>query len=453
MMGGDDEDDNHPLSVSPPNSPPDSPAAPVAPPMETPEARKAVKKPAVVDKVTESATTKAVDKAAETEEKSRHAHKMRPTRGRNWGRGGIIVRKPQRSSVIGSTSSRSNSHEVENVTAPPASRGRGIGTAMRSRPFKRGTLARSVSSTEGNDMSEVVTKTLARSGSPTGFVAVNTPHPPVGAGPSNWLDDYQTEDGLPLSSFAAGAGMPRATGSPSKPLPPPRSRGQEETSGSGKKNSKLLQSKQDLPAAPVLFSFKDLRKIFGGGNPGSIMASTTQDGRVNAVVKYSAYICLSPDAHFDPPGTMCDNAEMLDIDGEEDPLDGDTIYPVWKKIDKMWMYCGDYTQGLRRTVPAEKWRNSNEAVRKYWAKKVQETEWGRDFLVMRGFRRHGEIKNNTVQEVMGYFDLVSALPIVDSVFSYKRKTQLNERDGGGVSPIIAFFIILCFSLRPVVRLP
>lgn len=440
MIGGDDEDHNHPVSISPP----DSPAAPMAPPMETPEARRTGKKPVTIEKVVESVAEKAAEKVAEA--KPRPVQKMRPTRGRG-GSKAATSRRSQGGSVIGSTSSRSNSHEAESVAAPPP-RGRGIGTATRSRPFRRGGgMVKSVSSNEGNDTGEAIsTPMVAKASSKpdvsSGFVAVNTPHPPLGAGPSNWLDDYEN---LPLSSFPAGGGNPRPAGSPA--LPPPR--GQTVASpGTQKRNPKRLQPQQDLPEEPVLFSLKDIRVIYGGGNPGSIIANVTQGGQQDAVVEYASYICLSPDAHFDPPGTMCDNAEMLDIDGQEDPLDSDTIYPVWRKIGKMWMYCGDYTQGARRMVPVQTWKNSSEIVRKFWAKKVQDTEWGREFLVRKGFRRHGEIKNNSVQEVLGYFALVCvSLPQV-IFLAVKWGAQLNRKyNNRHITDYYIFSVDLCFPLH------
>lgn len=399
MMGSDDDDD-HPVSASS--------TAPVAP-MEIPESRRAATKPAATEVVTEEAAEKAAEK------KRRPVPKMRPTRGRDLrGRGGttmrgITSRKSFKGGIIGSTSSRSNSHETEPVVAPPARR---YGTARRAQPFKKGGgTTRSSSSAVGSDgsgdISMPTTKTTPLLGGASGFVAVNTPTPPIGSGPSNWADDWQQEDGTPISALPAGAGVARAGSSPLKSLPPPRSKGKAvESPGTPGENSKRLQAQQDLPTNPALFSTKDLKAIFGGGNPASTIANVTTDGQQNAVVQYTSYICLTSDAHFDPPGTMCDNAAMIDIDGQEDPLDNETIYPVWKKIGKGWMYCGDYTQGKREMVSVFTWKNSNEAVKKYWAKKVQETEWGREFLVRKGFRQHGEIRNNSVAEVLGYFSIV-----------------------------------------------
>lgn len=408
VMLGSDGDDVHPAFASP--------TAPVAPPMGTPESRRAPKKPAVAQLVAEVVAEEAAKKAAEVEKKRRPVSKMRPTRGGGpRGRGGtmrgITSRKPQGGSIIGSTSSPSGSREPESVIAPPPARG--YGTARRAQPFKKGgATARSSSSSAvgsdaSGDISMPATKTTSLLGGTSGFVAVNKPTPPIGSGPSNWIDDWQKGDGTPLSSLPAGAGVVRTGSSPLKPLPPPRSKGKAvESPDSPRKSSKRLQAQQDLPSNPALFSSKDLRAIFGGGNPGSIIANVTPDGQQNAVVQYASYICLSPDAHFDPPGTMCDNAAILDVDGQEDPLDSETIYPVWKKIGKAWMYCGDYTQGKREMVSVDTWKSSNEIVKKYWAKKVQETEWGREFLVRKGFRHHGEIKNNSVAEVLGYFSIV-----------------------------------------------
>lgn len=421
MMGSDDDDDDHPVSVSP--------TAPVAPPMEIPESRRAAEKPAATKVVTEEAA----EKAAEVEKKRRLIPKMRPTRGRLRGRGGaamrgITSRKSLRGSIIGSTSSRSNSHEIESVIAPPARR---YGTARRAQPFKKGgATTRSSSSAMGSDGSGDISmpaiKTTPLLGGASGFVAVNTPTPPIGSGPSNWADDWQQEDGTPISALPAGAGVARAGSSPLKSLPPPRSKGKAvESPSTPGENSKRIQAQQDLPPNPVLFSTKDLKAIFGGGNPASTIANVTSEGQQNAVVQYASYICLTSDAHFDPPGTMCDNAAMLDIDGQEDPLDSETIYPVWKKVGKAWMYCGDYTQGKREMVSVFTWKNSNEAVKKYWAKKVQETEWGREFLVRKGFRQHGEIRNNSVAEVLGYFSIVRIFLPANNM----EQARFNEKCG------------------------
>lgn len=438
MMGGDD--DGHPASASP--------LAPVAPPMETPESRRAGKKPATTETVVDTQGVEAAEKATKVEKRSRPA-KMRPTRGGgSRGRGGTmrgtISGRPRGGGAIRSISPRPSSHELEPAVAPtPRSTAptRGYGTARRAQPFKRGgATSRSSSSARGSDASEgtsapmPATKTSSMLDLPSRFIAVNTP------GPSTLLDDWDLE-GTPLSALPAGAGVARTGSSPLKPLPPPRSKGKAVESP--RRNSKRLQT-QDLPPRPFLFSSKDLRAIFGGGNPGSIIANVTPEGQRNAVVEYASYICLSLDAHFDPPGTMCDNAAILDVDGQEDPLDSQTVYPVWRKVGKAWLYCGDYTQGKREMVSVGAWKNSNEGVKKYWAKKVQETEWGREFLVRKGLRGHGEIKNNSVADVLGYFEMVGFLLLpVDTI----------EGEAGAVQnkPRLLIVVESYFSLHPRVR--
>lgn len=403
MMDSDDNDD-HSVSTSP--------HAPVAPPMEITGSRRAGKKPATTEPVN-TVAKEVAEKAAEVEKQRRPVLKMRPTRGGGpRGRGGTMrgntSRLPKGGGTMGSTSSRSDSQEPEPVVAPPV---RGYGTARRAQPFKKGGATRSSSSAMGSDTGEniptPVNKVTSLLSSSSRFVAVNKPTPPMGSGPSNWLDDWQMEDGTPLSALPAGASVARTSTSLQKSLPPPRFKGKDvESPESPKKNYKRLHNQPDLPANPVLFSAKDLRAIFGGGSPGSIIVNVAKEGQQNAVVEYASYICLSPDAHFDPPGTMCDNAAVLDVDGQEDPLDSETVYPVWKKVGKAWMYCGDYTQGKREIVSVNTWKNSSAVVKKHWAKKVQETEWGRESLVRKGFRHHGEIKNNSVAEVLGYFAIV-----------------------------------------------
>lgn len=339
-------------------------------------------------------------------EKKRPVQKMVPTRGgmrgrlsgRGRGRGG---------GTLGSTGSRSDSKEHETAPAPSTNHAKGMGTGRRSKPFARGTAqARSVTSSGGSDgetMKELTTPALAPAPAQSnGFVAVNTPRPPEGPGPSNWMgNDDEDDDPTPLSMLPAGAGKNRPFGEASpRALPPPRSQAYS-PEPSPQQNSKRVAF--TTPPEPVLFSAKELRATFGGGNPGSIIVNITQEGQANQVVKTPSYICLSPDAHFDPPGTMCDNAEVLDIYGQEDPLDSRTVYPVLKKINKMYMYCGDYTQGAREMIPVTRWKKSSEAVRKFWAKKVQDTEWGREFLVRKGFLKRGEIKNILLPEIMSYF--------------------------------------------------
>lgn len=324
----------------------------------------------------------------------------------------ITSRQPKGGSVVDSISSRPDSREHEPVVAPPPARG--YGTARRAKPFKRsGAAARSSSSAMESDTGENIPTPRAKPtsllSSVSGFGAFSRPTPPTGPGRSNWIEDWQTENGAPLSTLPAGAGVVRTGSSPLKSLPPPRSKDTTmESPGSSRRNSKRLHTEQDLPAYPALFSSKDLRAIFGGGNPGSVIVNVTKEGQQNAVVEYPTYICLSPDAHFDPPEAMCDNAAILDVDGQEGLPDSQAVYPVWKKVGKAWMYCGDYTQGERETVSVDTWNNSNISVRKYWAKKIRDTEWGREFLVRKGFRLPGEMRNIPIAEILGYFSIVRA---------------------------------------------
>lgn len=398
MIMDSDDDDDHSLSVS------------LVAPMESHGGEKSTTTESVVDIIAKGAA----EKANEVEKKSRSFHKMRPTRAKPLGRGGTVMGTTSRQfkggSVVGSTSSRPDSHEHEPVIAPPPARG--YGTARRAKPFKRGGAAiRSSSSAMESDTGENIPTPTAKAtsliSSASGFGDFSRPTPPMGPGRSNWIEDWQAEDGTPLSALPAGAGVVRTGSSSLKSLPPPRSKNTAMGSPeSPNKNSKRLHAEQDLPAHPVLFSSKDLRAIFGGGNPGSIIANVTIEGQQNAVVEYPAYICLSPDAHFDLPRTMCDNAAILDVDGQDDPPDSQTVYPVWTKVGKAWMYCGDYTQGKREMVSVDTWKNSNITVRKYWAKKIRDTEWGREFLVRKGFRLHGEMRNISIAQILGYFSIV-----------------------------------------------
>lgn len=405
VVMGSDDDDGHPSSVSL--------HSPVAHPIEIAESHGVGKKLTTTKSVLDVTAKEVAEKAAEVEKKSRPVPKMRPTRG-GRGRGGTMrgttSRQSKGGSVVGSISSRQDSREHEPVVAPPPARR--YGTARRAQPFKRGgATVRSSSSAMESDTGENIPTPIAKPtsllSSVSKFNAFSKPTPPMGPGRSNWIEDWRTEDGAPLSTLPAGAGAVRTGSSPLKSLPPPRSKDTAmESRESSRGNSKRLHAEQDLPIHPVLFSSKDLRAIFGGGNPGSIIANVTKEGQQNAVVEYPTYICLSPDAHFDPPGTMCDNAAILDVDGQDDPPDGQTVYPVWKKVGKAWMYCGDYTQGEREMVSVDTWNNSNLSVRKYWAKKIRDTEWGREFLVRKGFRLSGEMRNIHIAEILGYFSIV-----------------------------------------------
>jgi hypothetical protein len=249
-------------------------------------------------------------------------------------------------------------------------------TGRRSRPYKRGGTTRASVSSMDEDEETQFTPIIPSSRKP-GFTAVNTPR--------TWADDHGLEaENRAISSFPAGAG-PAST---KKPIPPAK--------------------RVDQVA---LFTPKDLRGIYGGGNPGLICATVKAEDIARAVIRTRNYICLSPDAHFKPPGTICDNAEMLDIYGQDDPIDRRVAtVPVLRKVDKLWMYCGNYKVGDRRMVTLAEWHEGGENVKKHWAKKVQDTEWGREWLVRKGWLVHGEIRNVSLDEILGYFRIVGYFP-------------------------------------------
>ncbi|KAH0614194.1 uncharacterized protein H6S33_006080 [Morchella sextelata] len=366
-MDDDDDADYYTLPLPPPAQ-----AAPVAP--MTVEAPKATPKPLIPpSKQTKqgggtTGGSASETSAAATSKPPRPVQKMvpsrgRPTRGRGISRGRIAI-----SSSSSSSSSSNGSPEPEEVPNIPRRGGLGV-TGRRSRPYKRGGTTRASVSSVDEDEETQFTPIIPSSRKP-GFTAVNTPR--------TWADDHGLEaENRAISSFPAGAG-PAST---KKPIPPAK--------------------RVDQVA---LFTPKDLRGIYGGGNPGLICATVKAEDIARAVIRTRNYICLSPDAHFKPPGTICDNAEMLDIYGQDDPIDRRVAtVPVLRKVDKLWMYCGNYKVGDRRMVTLPEWREGGENVKKHWAKKVQDTEWGREWLVRKGWLVHGEIRNVSLDEILGYF--------------------------------------------------
>lgn len=247
-------------------------------------------------------------------------------------------------------------------------------TGRRSRPFRRGGTTR-ISVLSVDEDEETQFTPIIPSSRMSGFTAVNTPR----------TRNDETENRA-ISSFPAGAGPASST---KKPIPPAKTAVEQ----------------------VALFTPKDLRGIYGGGNAGHICATVKADDITRAVIRTHNYICLSPDAHFKPPGTIGDNAEMLDIYGQDDPIDKRvTTVPVFRKVDRLWMYCGNYKVGERRMVTLAEWREGGENVKKHWAKKVQDTEWGREWLVRKGWLVHGEIRNVSLDEILGYFAIVGYPP-------------------------------------------
>ncbi|KAI5838354.1 hypothetical protein DFP73DRAFT_564736 [Morchella snyderi] len=366
-MAMDEDNDADYYSIPPPLP---AQAAPVAP--MTVEAPKATPKPMVPPSkktmqgggMTGGSASEA--SAAATSKPPRPVQKMvpsrgRPTRGRGISRGRIAI-----SSISSSSSSSNGSPELEEVLHVPRRGGLGV-TGRRSRPFKRGPTRVSASSLDEDEETQF-TPIIPGSGR-GGFTAVNTP--------LTWAEEAEKRA---ISAFPAGAGPASST---KKPIPPAKTADQV-----------------------TLFTQKDLRGIYGGGSPGHICATVKADDIARAVIRAHNYICLSPDAHFKPPGTIRDNAEMLDIYGQDDPIDRRVgTVPVLRKVDKLWMYCGNYKVGERRMVTLAEWREGGENVRKHWAKKVQDTEWGREWLVRKGWLVHGEIRNVSLDEILEYFGI------------------------------------------------
>lgn len=371
-----DEDDAEYYSLPPPPPPPPVPApAPVAP--MTTETPKASPKPlfSPVKQTPQSKDMAGAASKASVVSKSkpiRPVQKMVPSRGRPTRARGVTR---GRIAISSCSSSNRSSPEAEEVPSPPKRGGIGIGTGRRSRPFKRGSVRASVSSADENEEPQFTP--ILSSSRRGGFTAVNTPR--------TWVDDLEAENRSP-SNPPSGAGP-----SSKKPIPPPRSRRAADV---------------DTPDEVALFSVKDLRAIYGGGNPWSICATVKPEDMAHAVVRTRNYICLSPDAHFKPPGTICDNAEMLDIYGQEDPV-GNRLaaIPVFRKVNTSWVYCGHYKVGERRMVSVDEYHEGSKIVRNHWAKKVKDTEWGREWLVRKGWLVHGEIRNVTLTEVLGFFDI------------------------------------------------
>lgn len=194
-----------------------------------------------------------------------------------------------------------------------------------------------------------------------------------------------------LSSLPAGiSGTPT-----SKPLPPAAS--QRRTP-----SSRALAT--NLPTTPTLFSMRALKVLLGAGSPTKTVAKVTTD-----LLGCEYYICFSQDLHFNPPAQVGADAELVDIYGKETPLLA-TVYPVFKRINKSFMYCGDYQVGSCKIIPHRVWQNSSESVRRAWAIKIQETRWGRELLQEKDFLAAGEVRNITVQEVLCYFDIVRFPP-------------------------------------------
>lgn len=376
-MAMDEDDDADYYSLPPP---PPAQAAPVAP--MTVEAPKATSKPVITPSKQTMQTGRTTwgfaseTSAAATSKPPRPVQKMvpsrgRPTRGRGVSRGRIAI------SSSSSSSSSNGSPEPEEVPSIPRRGGLGR-TGRRSRPFRGGGTTRiSVSSVDEDEETQFtpIIPSSRRNGSGSGFTAVNTPR--------TWNDETENRA---ISSFPAGAGPASST---KKPIPP-------------------AKTTVDQVA---LFTPKDLRGIYGGGNPGLICATVKSDDIARAVIRTHNYICLSPDAHFKPPGTIGDNAEMLDIYGQDDPIDKRvTTVPVLRKVDRLWMYCGNYKVGERRMVALAEWHEGSGNVKKHWAKKMQDTEWGREWLVRKGWLVHGEIRNVSLDEILGYFAIVGYPP-------------------------------------------
>jgi hypothetical protein len=157
---------------------------------------------------------------------------------------------------------------------------------------------------------------------------------------------------------------------------------------------------------PRLFQADALRTTFGGPQRG-FFTRLTDPARASQLVDCAFFITINPKEHYEVPQSPAKPCTLLAVEGLEDPLEIETAFPLFCKLDKSkYLYCGEYKLGERRTLTVQEWSGLAPEVQKFWKgkMKVSSTKRSRELMVERGVIGPKEVINVPPEKIQDFFE-------------------------------------------------
>ncbi|KAL7275410.1 hypothetical protein RUND412_001638 [Rhizina undulata] len=173
----------------------------------------------------------------------------------------------------------------------------------------------------------------------------------------------------------------------------------------------LHNKENDIGWKKGRFSQDIVKRVFGNsGNIYTTFVNIDDEGLNTQMIDCETYILISPNNHPDcppPPPDIGKNGFLLDISGAEEipEIDHDKDFPAFRRDSNSLVYLGNYKLGERKIMAGDDFEGIPQMVRDFWMNKIQNSQWGRDFLVEMGFVGASMVGDFSFKEIEGFFVL------------------------------------------------
>ncbi|KAI9824896.1 MAG: hypothetical protein M1832_001501 [Thelocarpon impressellum] len=243
--------------------------------------------------------------------------------------------------------------------------------------------------------------TASRPDPPNGTILAAQKFPDPGRQATSPAQPGDPSPDTPMSGTEPPPDGPRTNGKATAPTPTPKPTSAPNTTMAEEAIAAMPEPNLSVPEHGIVFPTRFFNAVVGGGT--SLFANASAAMLEKQAYRVPEMIKANPDVHAQCP-LPGKHGALTVVEGLKRNGVSGMQYPLFRKTDPGWTYCGQFEIARRLTVPVAVWEGWDQLARQKVARGVEKSTRGQELLLSKGLARDDQhLQSMDCSDILGFF--------------------------------------------------